>query len=161
MKKLTAFVLLMSGLATGAAGMANAAENTPAPAAPAKKTTAKKAASKKEAQAQEEKAPDVAGMQSVAYDCELGNKVTIYHASDDDQKISILWKKRTHELTRVGTSTGANRFENAKEGLVWIGIPAKSMLLDSKKGQQLANECKNADQVATKVSDSKSDNTMK
>ena len=32
-------------------------------------------------------------------------------------------------------------------GLVWIGIPAKGLLLDSKKGQQLANECKNAEQM--------------
>ena len=49
-------------------------------------------------------------------------------------------------MTRVGTSTGASRFENTTFGLVWIGIPAKSMLLDSKANRQLANECKNAEQ---------------
>jgi hypothetical protein len=158
MKSLTAFVLLLAGLGIGAAGVATAAENSPASAAPAKKTTAKKAVKK---EAQEEKAPDVAGMQPTAYDCELGNKVTIYHAPEDDQKIAIHWKKRTHEMTRVGTSTGANRFENTKEGLVWIGIPAKSMLLDSKKGQQLANECRHADQLSPKVTESKAESAIK
>jgi hypothetical protein len=50
-------------------------------------------------------------------------------------------------MTRVSTSTGADRFENRMHGLVWIGIPAKGMLLDSKKGLQLANECKSPDQL--------------
>jgi hypothetical protein len=159
MKSLTAFVLLLAGLGIGAAGVTTAAENSPASGATStKKTTAKKAVKK---EAPEEKAPDVAGMQSTAYDCELGNKVTIYHAPEDDQKIAIHWKKHTHEMTRVGTSTGANRFENTKEGLVWIGIPAKSMLLDSKKGQQLANECKHAEQLAPKVTESKADSAIK
>jgi hypothetical protein len=31
-------------------------------------------------------------------------------------------------------------------GLIWIGIPAKGMLLDSKQNRQLANECRNAEQ---------------
>ncbi|MCY1251071.1 hypothetical protein D9M72_647880 [compost metagenome] len=30
---------------------------------------------------------------------------------------------------------------------MWIGIPAKGMLLDSKQGRQLANECKDAEQA--------------
>jgi hypothetical protein len=30
---------------------------------------------------------------------------------------------------------------------VWIHIPAKAILLDSKKGQQLANECMNPQQL--------------
>ncbi|NEX62493.1 hypothetical protein [Noviherbaspirillum galbum] len=157
MKHLTACILLTAGLFGGAA---IAADTAPA-AAPAKKA-AKKPVHKKEAHVHEEKAPEMAGMQAVDYHCELGNKVTLYHAPDDDQKISIHWKKQMHELTRVGTSTGANRFENPKDGLVWIGIPAKGMLLDSKKGQQLANECKNAEQSAPKVSESKGEgNTPK
>jgi hypothetical protein len=32
-------------------------------------------------------------------------------------------------------------------GLIWIGIPAKGMLLDSKQNRQLANECKDAEQA--------------
>jgi len=57
------------------------------------------------------------------------------------------WKKKLYRLTRTETTTGASRFENPQAGFVWIGIPAKSMLLDSHKGQQLANECKSAPQI--------------
>lgn len=81
------------------------------------------------------------------YNCELGNKLTMYQNADDDQHIGLAWKKRIHRLRRIETTTGANRFENRKYGLLWIGIPSKSILLDTKKGQQLANECKNAEQM--------------
>jgi len=81
-------------------------------------------------------------LRRVKFHCELGNKLTIYRTAGDDQHIALRWKQRLLQMIRVDTSTGANRFENRKVGLVWIGIPAKGMLLDSKKGQQLANECK-------------------
>jgi hypothetical protein len=50
-------------------------------------------------------------------------------------------------MDKVGTTTGAMRYENTKIGLVWIGIPSKGILLDSKQNRQLANECKDADQA--------------
>lgn len=153
MKSLTAFVLLIAGLAAGAAAAADTAISSSAPAA--KKTTAKKVHAKKEAPAadDDDKEPDVTGLQPIAYHCELGNKVTIYRYPDNDQEIALHWNKHMHRMTRVGTTTGANRFENVKKGLVWIGIPTKSLLLDSKKGQQLANECKNPEQLAPKMSE--------
>jgi hypothetical protein len=91
--------------------------------------------------------PDTTGSTTIEFNCELGNKITIYSNADDDRHIALRWKKRLHRLTRVGTSTGANRFENRLFGLIWIGIPAKGMLLDSKQNRQLANECKNAEQA--------------
>ncbi|CAM3162893.1 hypothetical protein [Janthinobacterium lividum] len=91
--------------------------------------------------------PDTAGSASTDFNCELGNKITIYTNATDDKHIALRWKKRLHRLSRVGTTTGANRFENRLYGLVWIGIPAKGMLLDSKQGRQLANECKDAEQA--------------
>jgi hypothetical protein len=94
--------------------------------------------------------PDTSGSQVVEFNCELNNKITIYSNDDDDSHIALRWKKRLHRLTRVGTSTGAHRFENPLFGLVWIGIPAKGMLLDSKQNRQLANECKNAAQESVK-----------
>ncbi|CUI04609.1 hypothetical protein [Massilia antarctica] len=91
--------------------------------------------------------PDISGTTTTEFDCELGNKVTTYHNDTDDGHIALRWKKRLHRLTRVGTTTGAKRFENPLFGLVWIGIPAKGMLLDSRLNRQLANECKNAEQM--------------
>ncbi|MGI4841756.1 MAG: hypothetical protein ACRYF7_00435 [Janthinobacterium lividum] len=95
--------------------------------------------------------PDITDTVVTDYACELGNKITIYTNAQDNAHIALRWKKRLHRLSRVGTTTGAQRFENPHWGLIWIGIPAKGMLLDSKLNRQLANECKNAEQAAPVV----------
>jgi hypothetical protein len=158
MKTLIAFAALLAGMiaASAPAGAQNAA---PAKSHAVKKTQAKKGtpAKKSAPAAKQEDAddpePDVTGQASTDYACELGNKLVIYQHPNDDQHIAVRWHNRLHQMTRVQTTTGANRFENTKKGLVWIGIPAKSMLLDSKKGQQLANECKSPAQAAPKIAE--------
>lgn len=95
----------------------------------------------------EEAEPDITETTVAEYSCELNNKVTIYTNDKDAGHIALRWKNRLHRLDRVGTTTGAIRFENPKFGLIWIGIPAKGILLDSKLNRQLANECKNAEQA--------------
>jgi membrane-bound inhibitor of C-type lysozyme len=95
----------------------------------------------------DEPEPDITDTLVTDYACELNNKITIYTNDKDDAHIALRWKNRLHRLERVGTTTGAQRFENPKFGLIWIGIPAKGMLLDSKLNRQLANECKNAEQA--------------
>ncbi len=97
--------------------------------------------------AAEEVEPDITDTVTTEYACELNNKVTIYTNDTDPANIALRWKKRVHRLARVGTTTGALRFENAYWGLIWIGIPSKGILLDSRLNRQLANECKNAKQV--------------
>lgn len=97
--------------------------------------------------------PDTAGSTTTDFNCELGNQITIYSNEGDEAHIALRWKKRLHRLTRVGTTTGAQRFENRLFGLIWIGIPAKGMLLDSKQNRQLANECKNAEQAKPTVAE--------
>lgn len=92
--------------------------------------------------------PDITDNKTTDYDCELGNKITIYTNDNDAAHIALRWKNRLHRLARIGTTTGALRFENPHYGLIWIGIPSKGILLDSKLNRQLANECKNATQSA-------------
>ena len=159
-----AFALAASGLcvtATAADDTHPKAEAVLKAKAKAKKAKGKKAAAKEEAEVvSTEPEPDVTDSVTVDYNCELGNKVTIYTNISDSSHMALRWKKHLHQMTRVGTSTGASRFENTNSGLVWIGIPAKSMLLDSKLSRQLANECRNADQdkpiVASSVEPAKS-----
>jgi hypothetical protein len=125
------------------------------PKAEAKKKPAAKAKAKAKAKAApapkepdpEADEPDTQGSTVTDYSCELGNRITIYENAADDSHIALRWKKRVHRLTRVATTTGAQRFENKLYGLIWIGIPAKGMLLDSKLNRQLANECRNAEQL--------------
>ena len=135
-----------------AAGAHAAAETTKTPVKKTVKKSTKKAA--KPVEPAVPKAPDEEADEPVItdsavteFDCELGNKITIYANTTDEAHIALRWKKRLHRLTRVGTTTGAQRFENKLYGLIWIGIPAKGMLLDSKLNRQLANECRNAEQL--------------
>jgi hypothetical protein len=116
----------------------------------AKAKASKSKKNKKEEPKQEaledEPEPDITDTVVAEYACELNNKVTIYTNEKDSGHIALRWKNRLHRLERVGTTTGALRFENTRFGLIWIGIPSKGILLDSKLNRQLANECKNAEQ---------------
>jgi membrane-bound inhibitor of C-type lysozyme len=85
--------------------------------------------------------PDTNGSATNEYKCELNDTLTIYSLKDDDNRAALRWKNKLYGLKRVATTTGADRFENRKAGLVWIGIPTKGMLLDSIRGQQLTNDC--------------------
>jgi membrane-bound inhibitor of C-type lysozyme len=114
--------------------------------AKAKKSKKAKAEAKQEV-LEDEAEPDITDTVVADYACELNNKVTIYTNEKDNGHIALRWKNRLHRLERVGTTTGALRFENTKFGLIWIGIPSKGILLDSKLNRQLANECKNAEQA--------------
>jgi hypothetical protein len=140
-KYLSVLVLLGAGLTVG---IPHASAETSA--------TSHKAVKKTPQKADDESSPDLAGHTRTDFNCELGNKITIYENDSDNKRIGLRWNKKVHELTRVSTTTGANRFEDKDAGLVWINIPAKGMLLDSKKGQQLANECKNRGQMKARKS---------
>lgn len=147
-KPLAAIALAFAAAALCASGFAHAVEQKPAAV---KKKTSKKPAKKKDApaeQAQDADEPDITGAKAVEYKCELGNTLTIYENSSDTATIALRWKKKLVRLKRVGTTTGALRFENPLRGLVWIGIPTKGILLDSKLGRQLANNCKNPEQAS-------------
>lgn len=169
MKKLF-YVLLLAGMSS----MLSPAFAQSSNAAP-KKEAAKKPVKKISKKAVEEKAaPAVAGASVndddnedlgeaniegstvTHFNCELGNKITTYSNVGDDKYMAIRWKDKVHRLRRIGTSTGANRFENRKDALVWINIPTKAMLLDSKKGQQLANECRDPEQAKAFAAKTKS-----
>ncbi len=118
------------------------------PKKPVKAKAAKKSAPVKEEEEVKSNEPDadITDTVTTEYSCELGNKLTIFANDKDDSHIALRWKKRIHRLDKVGTTTGARRFENKTFGLIWIGIPSKGMLLDAKLNRQLANECKNAAQ---------------
>jgi len=143
-------------LSSAAVAPAPAADKAPAKTA-GKPATAKKAPVKRKkaaaaaaaggAAAGADAEPSVADHAPTEYACELGNKITIYSNAGDIENIALRWKNRLHRLTRVATTTGAQRFENKLSGLIWIGIPAKGMLLDSKVNRQLANECKTSEQA--------------
>ncbi|HEY4316841.1 MAG TPA: hypothetical protein VGN04_04490 [Herbaspirillum sp.] len=75
------------------------------------------------------------------FNCALNDKIDI-RIGDSQRSIDLKWKGDNYTMLPVTTTTGALRFEDRGSGLVWIQIPAKSMLLNAKQGRQLANDCK-------------------
>jgi hypothetical protein len=126
------------------------AETIPAPAKAVKKVSFKKTKPAKVENtllSDDSAELDTTSLSAMELNCELGRKMTVYRKSKDEGQIAVRWKEKLLRFLRVDTQTGAHRYENEKHGLVWIGIPGKSMLLDSKNGRQLANECMNAEQA--------------
>lgn len=142
--------LLLAGAALLATNVAEAQTPASSSAAASAPKKAVKKATKKVAPAAEEDEPepDIASSTVSEYQCELGAKLTIFQNKDDSEHVALKWGKRVHRLTRIPTTTGADRFENKHYGLVWIAIPAKGILLDSKTGHELTNECRTAEQQA-------------
>lgn len=140
---------LLVAITLGLTLPAQASTSTDGPAKTSKKVSKKtsKAGASKKVLPPEEEAPDIRDAQQTDFNCDAGKQIAIFSKGTDSPYIGLRWKEKLLRLTRVETSTGADRFESLKHGLVWIGIPAKGMLFDSKKGQQLANECRSAEQA--------------
>lgn len=73
--------------------------------------------------------------------CELGQRLSVIGDVIRDNVIELAWRGQLYRMQRVGTSTGAHRFEDPVSGLIWISIPDKAMLLDGSKGEPVANGC--------------------
>jgi hypothetical protein len=77
-----------------------------------------------------------------AYRCDQGRQLAFREVSADLQTAVLSWNQRDYPMRAVGVRSGALRYEHAESGLVWLMIPSKSMLLDSKHGQRLADACR-------------------
>ena len=78
---------------------------------------------------------------SGVYRCESGQQVEIQRNAAD---IGVSWQGSRHTLRRYDSESGLPRFEDRDSGLTWIDLPWKSVLMDSRSGRPLANECKAA-----------------
>lgn len=76
------------------------------------------------------------------YKCELNRSVQVRHVEEDLKTAVVNWNRRDYTMKAVNTASGALRYEDGSSGLVWIVITGKSMLLDTRQGKQLANECR-------------------
>ena len=79
--------------------------------------------------------------------CELGAFVNVTADAATPGRFTIEGKGFKYHMTPVVTSTGAVRLEDAKGGAVWLQIANKSMLMNQKLGQRLADECMSAEQT--------------
>lgn len=79
--------------------------------------------------------------------CELGAFVNLTADTKSPGYFDVTIKKQKFRMYPVETSTGAIRLEDRQAGAVWLQLSNKSMLMNQKVGQRLADECKSEDQA--------------
>jgi hypothetical protein len=80
--------------------------------------------------------------------CELGTSVTLVADAKYPGYFNVQVKNLKYRMFPVETSTGAIRLEDQKAGAVWLQLGNKSMLMNQKLGQRLADDCMSPQQVA-------------
>ena len=73
--------------------------------------------------------------------CELGASVNVTADANAPGHFHVDGKGFKYHMAPVATTTGAVRLEDQKAGAVWLQIANKSMLMDQKRVQRLADEC--------------------
>ena len=73
--------------------------------------------------------------------CELGTVVHLVADTKYPGYFNVQVKSLKYRMFPVETSTGAIRLEDKKAGAVWLQLANKSMLMNHKLGQRLADEC--------------------
>jgi hypothetical protein len=78
--------------------------------------------------------------------CDQGKSVSLTPVAGKQGYFKLDFNKASYTLVPEETTTGAVRLEDKKAGIVWLQIPAKSMLMNAKIGQRVADGCKHAEQ---------------
>ena len=73
--------------------------------------------------------------------CELGAFVQIDRDTQSPGRFHVQGKGFSYHMAPVASATGAVRLEDQRAGAVWIQIANKSMLMNQKLGQRMADEC--------------------
>ena len=79
--------------------------------------------------------------------CELGATVSVTADPEAPGHFHVGGKGFKYHMAPVVTSTGTVRLEDPAGGAVWLQIANKSMLMDQKRGQRLADECMSPEQT--------------
>ncbi|NML15531.1 hypothetical protein [Azohydromonas caseinilytica] len=81
-----------------------------------------------------------------AYACEFNQTVQIAPHAKHAGYLDVTWKKDVFTMKPVLSPTGALRLEDVKGRALMVQIANKSMLMDTKAGQRLVDECQSAEQ---------------
>ena len=80
--------------------------------------------------------------------CELGASVTLSSDPQSPGYFNMHGKNFRFRMIPVSTATGAIRLEDQRAGAVWLQLPNKSMLMNQKAGQRMADGCMSPAQVS-------------
>lgn len=73
--------------------------------------------------------------------CEFNQQVGVHPIDGKPGHFKVSFKNVSYTMVPQETTTGAVRLEDKKAGVVWIQIPSKSMMLNSKIGQRMVDGC--------------------
>ncbi|MDR2127942.1 MAG: hypothetical protein LBP52_02590 [Burkholderiaceae bacterium] len=73
--------------------------------------------------------------------CELGNDLQISADGKNPGYFNVAVGKRRFYMHPVASRTGAIRMEDGRSGAMYLQLGDKSMLMDQKLGQRLADQC--------------------
>lgn len=73
--------------------------------------------------------------------CDAKQAVQLSALPDNKGYFKLEFKGKSYVMAPEVTNTGAVRLEDKKNGLVWLQIPAKSMLMNAKLGQRMVDNC--------------------
>ncbi len=81
-----------------------------------------------------------------AASCDANQSVHVNAVPEHKGYFKLEFKGKSYMMAPEVTQTGAVRLEDKKNGLVWLQIPAKSMLMNAKLGQRMVDNCLSAAQ---------------
>ena len=79
--------------------------------------------------------------------CELGENVMITADALHPGFFEVQVKQARYRMHPVESRTGAIRLEDPRAGAMWLQLGNKSMLMNQKIGERLADECQSPQQV--------------
>lgn len=76
-------------------------------------------------------------------ECEFNQSAHVEPLSTKEGYFQVVFKGKKYVLAPEATTTGAVRLENKKDGIMWLQIGDKSMLMSAKGGQRqrLVDNC--------------------
>ena len=81
-------------------------------------------------------------------DCEYNQTVDVTRVAEKPGLFVVRFKEASYFMVPEETTTGAVRLTDARAGAVWLQIPVKSMLLNSRAGSRYVDRCMHSEQRA-------------
>jgi hypothetical protein len=73
--------------------------------------------------------------------CEFNQSVNVAAVPNQKGWFNVEYKGQSYLMAPEHTTTGAVRLEDKKNGMMWLQIANKSMLMNSKIGQRMVDNC--------------------
>jgi len=80
--------------------------------------------------------------------CEFNQTVSVLPIAGKPGYFHVTFKRVVYVVLPEETSSGAIRLEDKQQGIVWLQIPSKSMLMNARIGQRMVDGCMHAEQRA-------------